>query len=88
MPQSSAIARVRVAGVAHPVGLTGTTGALVIFPLTMISPSRTDVASVSSAVGPAAEIPGTVDIWVFPITTTTMGREMVMSGFSVMMLII
>ncbi|WP_245619341.1 hypothetical protein [Methanogenium cariaci] len=46
------------------------------------------MASVSSGVGPAAEIPGTVDTRVFPITTPIIGREKVISGFSEIILII
>jgi hypothetical protein len=49
------------AGVGHPVGVFGRIGMLVIFPYVTSSASRTGVKSVFSALGPAPDMPGTVE---------------------------
>jgi hypothetical protein len=54
------------AGVGQPVGVLGLSGKLVILPLVTSSASRLGVMRVFSGVGPAPEIPGIVEIIVFP----------------------
>jgi hypothetical protein len=55
---------------------------LVIAPVVMSSASRTGVSSVFSGVGPAPDIPGTVDSMVFPSTTAIIGRRGLNPGSS------
>jgi hypothetical protein len=67
------MARVMEAGVGHPVGVFGLTDWLVIRPVVTSSASRFGVMSVCSGVGPAPEIPGIVEIKVFPSITQKTG---------------
>jgi hypothetical protein len=61
------------AGVGQPVGVFGLTDWLVIRPVVTSSASRFGVRSVCSGVGPAPEMPGIVEITVFPSITQKTG---------------
>jgi hypothetical protein len=63
--QSCIIARVMMAGVGQPVGVSGRIGMLVIVPFMISSESRIGVKTVFSGEGPAPDMPGTVDSMVF-----------------------
>jgi hypothetical protein len=72
--------RVIVAGVGHPVGVFGRTGMLVIAPVVTSSASRTGVRRVFSGVGPAPDMPGTVESMVFARTSAITGRRGLIPG--------
>ncbi len=74
-PVSSIMDRVMVAGVGHPVGVFGRAGTLVIAPVVTSSASRTGVSRVFSGVGPAPDMPGTVESMVLPRTSAIIGRH-------------
>jgi hypothetical protein len=68
------------AGVGQPDGVLGFRGILEIRPFAISSASRTGVSRVFSAVGPAPEIPGTVERRVFASIPQKTGFEKVISG--------
>jgi hypothetical protein len=71
-----------VAGVGHPVGVFGRTGMLVIAPVVTSSASRIGVSRVFSGVGPAPDMPGTVESMVFARTSAIIGRRGLIPGSS------
>jgi hypothetical protein len=77
---SSIIALVMEAGVGQPDGVLGFRGILEIRPFAISSASRTGVSSVFSGVGPAPEIPGTMERRVFASIPQKTGFEKVISG--------
>jgi hypothetical protein len=68
------------AGVGQPDGVLGFSCILEIRPFTISSASRTGVSRVFSAVGPAPEIPGTVERRVFASIPQKTGFEKAISG--------
>jgi hypothetical protein len=82
IPVSTIIARVIVAGVGQPVGVFGLPVMLVIAPSVISSASRLGVRRVFSGLGPAPEMPGTVESMVLARTAAKSGDVKVISGFS------
>jgi hypothetical protein len=80
-PVSSIIALVMDAGVGQPVGVFGFEGMLVMDPCAISSASRMGVYSVFSGVGPAPDIPGTVESRVLERMLQNKGRSGRISGF-------
>jgi hypothetical protein len=81
-PVSTIIALVIEAGVGHPVGVLEFAGVLVIAPFVISSASMLGVRSVFSGLGPAPEMPGTVERRVLPRMVAKRGDLNVISGFS------
>ena len=81
-PVSTIIARVIVAGVGHPVGVFGLPAMLVIAPSVISSASRLGVRRVFSGLGPAPDMPGTVESRVLARMPAKRGDLKEMSGFS------
>jgi hypothetical protein len=69
------------AGVGQPVWVLGFDGMLVMDPCAISSASRMGVYSVFSGVGPAPEIPGTVESRVLERMLQNKGRSGRISGF-------
>ncbi|OPZ42101.1 MAG: hypothetical protein BWY93_02019 [Euryarchaeota archaeon ADurb.BinA087] len=82
-PQSSITALVIDAGVGQPVGVSGRTGMLVIFPQAISSASRMGVRSVFSGLGPAPEMPGTTESIVLARILQKRGFFALISGLPV-----
>jgi hypothetical protein len=82
MPVRTIIARVMVAGVGQPVGVFGLPVVLVISPSVISYASRLGVRSVFSGLGPAPDMPGTVESRVLARMPAKRGDLKVISAFS------